>query len=377
MNSIGSALAHNTTIAFPFYVPAPATRDFYQLSKLEALVQASHGAIKFKLNQIINGNARDTVSPNKPFLSSNSGIRYWAGRDEDGVVRGGAPHWAYMENLCDPSLTDQEKFKIWCKMLASLPANVSFSFKAVPFMTDSHVVRAAFGKAGFTNIQRRTYLFRGNIADGDPISKLKSDARTKVNSARRDLETAPMSVDEFFNFYEENLVNYGGQKGAFSIMADRETMKLGLNNLEILAVRRKRAEGAESDNPIEAAMLCGWDVDGYYKLMRVSYRNGAAQNNGVDPHKHAIKMLVVEAMKRATEKVLILDVDGATGGGSTVYQRFGVFEEVLHDEFKRKTADTFICKFCNPLKIENAVKSVKQALGRLLAFTIPAVIFYS
>ncbi len=377
MNSISTAFAHDATTIFPFHVPAPATRDFYQLSKLEALVQASQGAIRFKLNQIINGSMINSISPNKPFLSTGSAIRYWAGRDEDGVLRGGAPQWAYMENLCDPSLSDQEKFKVWCKMLADLPANVSFGFKAVPFMADSHVVRAAFGKAGFTNIQRKTFLFRGNIADGDPIARLKSDARTKVNSARRDLEMASMDVDGFFDFYQENLVNYGGRKGAFSIMIDRETMKLGLGNIEILAVRRKRAEGAESDSPIEAAILCGWDVDGYYKLMRVTYRNSAEHNNGIDPHKHALKMLVVEAMKRATEKGLVLDVDGATGGGSTVYQRFGVFEEVLHDEFKRKTADTFICKFCNPMAIEKAAKSVKSALGRLLAFTVPAVMFYS
>lgn len=376
MNSYSNAVTQSNFDAFPFHVPAPDTLDFYQRGKFDAMVHASVGAIKFQWNKILNGGALRTVSTERPFVAQIDMLQYYVGRDEDGVLRGGCPQWSYLENMCDPNMTDEEKFKKWCRILADLPGNVSFNFKASPYMKDTHVVRAAFGKAGFSNIPRRTYLFHGNLADGDPIAKLKSDARTKVNSARRELESCSMSVDEFFAFYRENLVNYKGAKGAFSMQIDHEMMKLGYDNLEIIAVRRKQAEG-QGPNPIEAAIMCGWDADGFFKLMRVTYKNDAESNNGVAPHKHALKMLVVEAMKRATEKGLILDVDGATGGGSTVYQRFGVFEEVVHDEYKRKTAQTFICKFCNPLRIERAISSVKNALGRLLAFTIPAVIFYS
>lgn len=376
MNSISHTLSHDNLNSFPFHVPAPAKLDFYQRGKIDLMIDASLCAIKFKWNKMVNGGALHSVSTDKPFIANSDMLYYYVGRDEDGVLRGGCPQWSYFENIYDPQMTDEQKFKKWCKILADLPGNVSFGFKASPHMKDTHVVRAAFGKAGFTNVQRRTFLFQGNLADGDPISKLKSDARTKVNSARRDLESCSMSVDEFFAFYKENLVNYNGCKGAFSLTIDREMMKLGYDNLEIIAVRRKPVEG-QAAGPIEAAIMCGWDTDGFFKLMRVTYRNDAASNNGIAPHKHAIKMLVVEAMKRATEKGLILDVDGATGGGGTVYQRFGVFEEVVHDEYKRKTAQTFICKFCNPLRIEKAVRTVKEALGRLLAFTIPVVIFYS
>ena len=376
MNAISPATMPLNFDNASFYVPAPVTLDFYQRGKMDALIDASIGALKFQLNKIAHGGSATNVSAKTPFLANIDALQFYVGRDEDGVLRGGCPHWAYLQNLCDPRLSDQEKFKKLCKNLADLPGNVAFAFKASPDLKDSNIVRAAFGKAGFANIQRKTYLFRGNAVDGDPIAKLKSDARNKVNKARRDLETCSMSVDEFFAFYSENLVNYDGKKSHFYLNIDHDMMKKGYNNLEIIAVRRKTEEGKEI-SPIEAAILCGWDADGYYKLMRITYRRDAAMNNGIEPHQHAIKMLVVEAMARATQMNMVLDVDGATPGGGTVYQRFGVFEEVLHDEFKRKTAQTFICKFCNPLAIENAVKAVKNTFSRLLAFTIPAVLFYS
>jgi hypothetical protein len=70
---------------------------------------------------------------------------------------------------------------------------------------------------------------------------------------------------------------------------------------------------------------------------------------------------------------MVLYVDGATAGGGTLYSRSGVFREVLREEYKRKTAQTFICKFCNPMKLEHIAKEMRLYLGRLAAIMVLAL----
>lgn len=332
-----------TTSFGPFVTPGDdRVLDFYERGKAAALKEAVLGAVKFHWNKISHLAATQNIGKTLPFLSSVGSLQYYVGRDEQGILRGGNPHWRYLQDVCTPFQSDEQKYKNLCRELAQLPGNVAFAFKASPDLRDAHIVRAAFLKAGFTNIPRKTYLFDGTADREDPIKKIKSDARTKVNSARRDLELTTMSVDEFFAFYNENL-QIDGKKSHFFLNIDHDMIRKG-KNIEIIAVRKKAADDGTT-YPIEAAMLCGWDDDGFYKLMRITYRRDAEHNAGNAPHKHAIKMLAVETMKRASEKGMLLDVDGATPGGVTVYQRFGVFQEVLHDEYKRKTVQTLFVKF--------------------------------
>jgi hypothetical protein len=331
--------------------------DFYQRNKIAAMLDAFIGSGKFHWNKLVHRAHTHNIGKTLPFLAKIDALHYHVGRDELGVLRGGNPHWLYLQNLCDPSLNDKDKFKKLCRTLAQLPGNVAFAFKASPDIKDAEIVRAAFKKAGFTNIPRKTYLYNGVGLDTDPVKQLKSDARTKVNSARRDLEFAAMSVDEFFAFYNRNL-EVSGKKSHFFLGIDHDMIKKS-DQIDIIAVRRKSADG--KTYPIEAAITCGWGEDGYYKLMRITYLHENTPGLDFAPHKHAIKMLVVEAMTRATNKGMILDVDGATPGGGTVYSRFGVFTEILHDEYKRKTAHTFLCKYISP--------TMSEALGRFLSFT--------
>lgn len=348
---------HADTVTFAntnygYFLKPSATQipDFYERSMAAALAEAIKGSAKFHLNKLMHLAVSSYATKKKTYLANAGRIPYFVGLDDQGILRGGNPHWGYLQNFCDASLSDEQNHKRLCGELARLPSNVAFAFKLRPDLQDAKIVHSAFVKSGFTNIAHKTFLYNGIGDAEDPIKKIKSDARTKVNQARRDLEIVnTMTVDEYCTFYREN-IEEDNRVPHFFLNIDHDVFKQGVaqgKNIEIIAVRRKTGEDGKV-HPIEAAFLCAWDSDNYYKLVRISFRLNAAQNGGIEPHKHAVKMLVVEAMKRASERGMLLDVDGATNGGATIYRRFGVFEEVLRDEFKRKTASTFLVKFIKP-----------------------------
>ena len=181
--------------------------EFYEMGQAKALYAATTGAIKFHANKLLHKAKTHNIGECLPFMSSIQGLKYYVGRDDQGVLRGGNLHWEYVQDVCDQRDDDATKFKKLRYALAQLPSNVAFEFKAAPDLQDGDLVRAAFLKAGFSNIYNKTYLYFGNVADGNPIKKIKSDARTKVKSARRDMELTSMSLAEFFTFYKQNLVS--------------------------------------------------------------------------------------------------------------------------------------------------------------------------
>lgn len=309
------------------------------------LIDATGGAARFHWNKLVHRAGTHNIGQTLPFMTNIDTLHYYVGRDEKGILRGGNLPWLYLRDLIPYGFASrEEKFKSLCRALAQLPGNVAFAFAASPDLHDADIVRAAFRTAGFSHIARKTYTYRGANDGADPISKIKSDARTKVNSARRDLEFVDMSLEEFFAYYRANL-EADGKNSHFHLNIDLELIGRAMaeGQIEIMAVRKKASDDQPGPHPVDAAIVCSRGEDGYYKLMRISYRH---YNSGpIAPHKHALKMLVVEAMKRSAALGMVLDVDGATPGGETLYSRFGVFETVIRDEFKRKTAQTLIRKF--------------------------------
>ncbi len=362
----------NALVKYDSSIMGQLVPDFYERTAIAALYEAVLGSIKFHWNKLSHRAAVYNVGETTTFISNIDKLDYFVGRDDQGILRGGNLHWDYLQNVCNPFVSNDQKYKKLCRILAQLPGNVSFAFKVSPDLQDGDVVRAAFKRAGFSNIRNKTFLYFGDASEGDPIKKIKSDSRTKVNSARRDMELTTMSLDAFFKFYNDNLIA-DNKEPHFFLNIDEVTIKKGAKNVEVTAARRKGLREDGTPYPIEAAICCGIGKDGYYKLMRITY---SGEGTGViphAPHKHALKMLVVETMRRSAELNMVLDVDGATVGGGTLYSRFGVFREVLRDEYKRKTAQTFICKFCNPLKLERIAKEMRLYLGRLAAIMVLAL----
>ena len=292
--------------------------------------------VKFRTNQLLTLSRTHKIGDTHPEIGTIGPLTYYAGRDENGYKQGGELPWNYMQGLCDQEIAPSAKRAQLQSTLAQLPSDVSFIFKAHPNLRDRNIVCEAFNRAGFVNTPRTTLLYKGT-AGQDPIEFLKSHMRTKVRSARRDLEFTAMDTDSFFEYYRKNL---GGKQSYFHLNIDQALLKQAVTAeapmAEIIAVRRKNDEGAQL-HPVEAAILCSTGSDGYMRFIRLSFRRAAEGNDVPPPHSNALTMVVVEAMRRAADRNLTLDVDGFTPGGNMLYSRLGGFESVVHDHFERRT----------------------------------------
>jgi hypothetical protein len=281
-----------------------------------------------------------------PLLNDLAGLPYYIGRDENDVLRGANPPWFYISDfLAGESVPCAEKKSEILARLAVLPANVAFAFECSPRLKDKNIVIDALKQAGFTHSTKKTYTYFAPKGT-DILAQIKSDTRNKVRAAMRELEIVPLSIDEFLDFYESNLTG-AGKNSYFSLKIDREILehgsKMDPSQVHILAARRKVTKETPGPHPVEAAFVCTGGMDGFLKLMRITYRS---ERPGLSaPHKHAVKFLVYESMRLALEMGLTLDTDGCTPGGEILYSRFGVFDTEIRDEFKRKTVQTVIYRF--------------------------------
>ncbi len=328
---------------------APLSVDYFGKRFVVMIANSLIGEAKFRANRLANWVGAETIRADQPEQHKIGKLDFFAGRDESGLLRGGDLPWQYMQGLCDAQLTKDEKFNALTRTLAQLPGNISFVFKADPHLRDKDVVRAAFARAGFVNEGRTTLLYKAE-AGQDPLDSLKSDARTKIRKGRRELEFTDMDVDSFFDHYREHL---GERQSHFFLNIDREMLKKAVAGenpqAEVIALRRKPDESGK-EQPIEAAAIVSTGADGYCKLLRLSFRRAVENEDAPPPHQQALKVLVVEAMQRAANRGLPLDVDGFTPGGNTLYSRFGVFEAVHHDQYKRTTPVAAVSRLTQRVK---------------------------
>lgn len=301
---------------------------------------------KSRINQFRTQTRAHNIGNDHPEISTIGPLTYYVGRDEKGYKQGGEVQWQYMQGLCDEQITSADKLKQLQITLAQLPSNVSYVFKADPNLRDRDIVREAFNRAGFVNNPRITLLYKGSRdKDGqaeDELHFMKSAMRKKIRAARRDLELTPMDIDSFFDFYRENL---GAKESYFPLNIDQELMKQAANAekplAKIIAVRRKPNE-AGTAQPVEAALLCSTGSDGYLRLIRGSFRR-ASEGQGVQPrYSNAFTMVIVEAMKLASDRHMVLDMNGFTPRGYELYSRIGNFDKVVHDHFERRTPQSAV-----------------------------------
>lgn len=313
---------------------------------MSQVIDAITGATRFTLNKIKYNELFAPEAETELCFSKIDTLSYFTAKDENGIIRGGNLPWSHLIDIIPSHLTSKkEKVDFICAVLAKLPSNVAFNFITNPRIKDADIVIDAFKKAGFIHNTRNTNTFYADT-DQDLIKRLKSDARTKVNASIRDMELVPMSVEEFFAYYSENLKN-AEKSYYFNFDIDVELFKRSMTmtsaKVHILAARQKASDKTPENAPIDAAFFCGTGDDGFLKLMRITYRLPQA-DDVVAPHKHAIKFLVFEAMRMAAINGLTLDTDGYTPGGDVLYSRFGVFNTEVRHEFSRKTAQTLLKK---------------------------------
>lgn len=316
----------STTEMLHFARKAFKAAQYHVRPLLDMAVNSAISDFRFTRNQRAHSGQDTGIDTTKLGIhqSSDGNFQYWIAPTKKAGIRGGEMPWEYMQGICDGQKTAEEKKTHVLKELARLPQNASFTFHTHPDLRDADIIKEAFAEAGFRVLPRHTLVYKGNLGE-DPIAKLPSNARSNVKTGRRDLEITSMDSDDFFDFYRKNLEE---RTSHFFLDVDQELMKAGINatppHAEIIAARRKTIEGGEP-YPVDAAILCGLGSD-RTMLLRISFRKAAEGDNVPAPHPQAVKMLVVEAMKRANERGVALDVSGYTPGGQTVYERFGVFE---------------------------------------------------
>lgn len=310
---------------------------------VDMIAKALVSEAKFRTNKVAHWVQAQKVTSSKPEISNIEKLDFFIGRDESGQLRGGDLPWQYMQGVCDGQVSSKEKRKQFGHTLAQLPSHVSYVFKADPNIRDQSIVRDAFARAGFINEKRTTLIYRAEPGT-DPLDAMKSDARTKIRKGRRELEFTSMGIDAFFDHYRANL---GEKPSHFFLNIDQALLRQAVNpehaQAEIIAVRRK-ADGTDKPQPVEAAAIISNGADGYCKLLRLTFRRMAEADDAPPPHQQALKVLIVEAMQRATERGLPLDVDGFTPGGNTLYSRFGGFQPMVHDQFTRLTPGAAILR---------------------------------
>jgi hypothetical protein len=300
-----------------------------------------YGALKFNWNKVQQGAATCNIGPTPALINKVEGLHYFTGFDENGIARGGNLPWLYVNNLYQDKCFDEaDKYRKIRGVLAQLPGNVSFRFIMSPDITDLGSIKNAFTDSGFMHYVQKTFIYTP-LQDGrDLLAQLKSDARNKINSARRDLEIVEMSAEDYFAFYKENLAA-AGKDSWFNLNIDHQLVEEGLKeNLQqahIIATRRKAVEGSPGPFPIEAAIVLTGGADGFMKLLRITYKREDKDNPSFELHKHAVKFLIFESMSRAALGGFRLDTDCFTPGAESLYTRFGVFELVSRHEFQRKS----------------------------------------
>lgn len=335
---------------------------------IRKLNESVFGSYRFAVNKMHFGIQSHNIGKEPQLINQAGALPYFTGVDEIGVYRGGHLPWLYLDDMyADKAISEAEKYQNYKNTLAHLPGNVSFRFILNPAQQKFDTIKKAFLDCGFIHVVQKTFIYTPANDGRDVAAQLKSDARSKINAAKRDLELVHMSVEEYFEFYRENLAA-AGKESWFNLDIDYQLVKAALDKdlgqAQIIATRRKASEDSTGQLPIEAAIVLTCGADGYIKLLRITYRREGGKNAGFTLHKHAVKFLIFEAMNRAADAGLKLDTDCFTPGAEALYTRFGVFEMVDRNEFRRKSMQWVFRMVIKKANIYYA-KIERYALSRL------------
>ena len=311
--------------------------------RLGSIADAIASSLAFQWNRVAYGDSPSMAGRNN--LLREDALNFYHGENEEGLITGGNPHWAYLSNPFNPAhwAAGSDRYKeiryhALRAGLAKLPASAALKFHADPLLEeDRSLIRRAFKNAGFKVENRPTFLFKPDTGDFDElVRQFPDNAQKNVLKAARALELTTMDVDSFFDFYRANLQDKGVTRSHFSLDLDQKVLKEEMakdnSDIKIIAARRKSTPNDPGPHPIDAAILHTRGADGYVKLLRVSYRIAKENDDLPRPHQQAIKLLVTHAMLYAGQNGATLDTDGFTPGGRTLYERFGVFGEKPHDQ---------------------------------------------
>ena len=232
-------------------------------------------------------------------------LPYVVRRTKVGLRWGAAPGWSHLGGpIVSPSLSEEEKLEVLGRLIAQLPANVSYGFVCSPYADDDGLIRRAFASAGFRRLSETTYA--QDPSGDDVLTRIKRKHRLHLEAAARALDVVEIGENEFIQFYSVNL-SEAAMAAHRSLETARALIAAGRTRnspqIAIFAARKKAVAA-----PLDAAIACAWDRKRYYYWMSTRRRQGS--------HPDAIKLLILHAMAHARSLGLIFDTDGCSTPGS-------------------------------------------------------------
>ncbi len=255
-------------------------------------------------------------------------LPYVVRRTRIGIWWGAAPAWSHLGGpVVSPTLTKAEKLEVLGRLIAQLPANVSYGFVCSSYGDDAGLIRRAFADAGFTQFTETTYS--QGPSEADVLERLKRKHRLHLDAAAKTLDIIELGEDEFIDFYSTNLA-----AAALTAHLPLDTARALIAAGRTRVAPQVRTLGARRKEPgaaLDSAIACAWDEKRYYYWMSTRRRGKS--------HPDAIKLLILHAMAHARSLGLIFDTDGcSTPGSRTLYKDLlRIPNEEFRDVFERVT----------------------------------------
>lgn len=258
-----------------------------------------------------------------------------------GVVRGHDPYWSHLGGpILDTELSPVEQAGVLRSLLNQLPRRMSFSFVCDPTSSYSHLLRAAFAKAGFTHSKQVTYIRFPN--EQEVLASRKSKHRGHFKRAAKNLECVDISPAEFVRFFEGNLKARGKKSYApLATLCALLEEAIARGRARVIAARPRPSNTSQDGCYVlsrlyDAAIAYVWDTSRCYYWLSTN-RVASEESSLAKPHPDAIKLLAFRAMEHAQAANLVFDADGvATPGADHLYRNiFGLTDERYRDVFER------------------------------------------
>lgn len=237
-------------------------------------------------------------------------IQYSVRRSRLGFKWGRNPDWSIPEALCiAPGLPAQQRSAVVEELVRRLPRDLSLYLVFREDQGWSQEIVDIFTRHGFEHSCVPTYQ-RGP-KDHDVLDLMKSKARSQLISAQKQLEVIEIAPGDFVNYYGSNL--------ALKNARSPRPLSLAKNLLEAASHRgiARITAARRPCGPItyDAAIACTWANGRYYYWM-ASHPPNVPSLSGGKPHKDAVKILILDAMRHAQSLGLIFDTDGVASVGS-------------------------------------------------------------
>jgi hypothetical protein len=224
-----------------------------------------------------------------------------------GIPLGSGPHLSRVSGpILGNNLRDEEKAIIINELIRKLP-NISFTFTIAEDAPDAHLIRQAFKSAGFACFEQLNY----SQPPEDVINRLGKKVREHIKQAHSKLDIINIDSNQFINFYLANLEIYDKKKCYFPLKVAEKIINISVRRdpaqARIIAASRKIPNGSAEQSVIDAAICIVWDDERCYYWLSTRRK---------ESHPDAIKLLIVAAMKHASNLGLIFDADGVNTPGA-------------------------------------------------------------